>query len=128
MADPDVDVVYVASPHALHLEHARLAFEAGKHVLCEKPLTLDARRGRGAGRAGAPRDLFLMEAMWMACHPLVRDAPAAARGRRLRHPAQVHADLGFVVDADRRPTGCSTRRWAPARCSTWGSTRSRSPT
>ena len=42
VADPAVDVVYVASPHALHEEHAMLALDAGKHVLCEKPLTLDA--------------------------------------------------------------------------------------
>src|SRR5215207_7393777 len=37
VADPGVDVVYIATPHALHLENARLAFAAGKHVLCEKP-------------------------------------------------------------------------------------------
>src|SRR5690242_13190438 len=42
VAAPDVDVVYVATPHALHLDNARLCFEAGKHVLCEKPLTLTA--------------------------------------------------------------------------------------
>src|SRR5688500_10578560 len=38
VADPDVDVIYVATPHAFHLENARVAFDAGKHVLCEKPL------------------------------------------------------------------------------------------
>src|SRR4051794_22744937 len=41
-ADPEVDVVYVASPHALHDEHTRLVLAAGKPVLCEKPMTLDA--------------------------------------------------------------------------------------
>ena len=39
--DPEVDVVYVATPHAFHLDNARMAFDAGKHVLCEKPLTLN---------------------------------------------------------------------------------------
>ena len=41
VADPEVDVVYVATPHAFHLDNARMAFDAGKHVLCEKPLTLN---------------------------------------------------------------------------------------
>ena len=41
VADPAVDVVYIATPHAFHLDNARLCFEAGKHVLCEKPVTLD---------------------------------------------------------------------------------------
>ena len=56
MADPDVDVVYVATPHALHLEHARLAFEAGKPVLCEKPMTLN--RSDGEALFAAAGDLF----------------------------------------------------------------------
>ncbi len=49
-ADPDVDVVYVASPHGLHLEQVRMLLEAGKPVLCEKAITLNAGAGRGAGR------------------------------------------------------------------------------
>ena len=46
VADPDVDIVYVASPHRHHLEHATLALEAGKHVLIEKAVTLDADEAR----------------------------------------------------------------------------------
>ena len=107
VADPDVDVVYVASPHSHHLEHARLAFAAGKPVLCEKPLALD--RADGQAIFDSAGGLFSMEAMWMACHPLVVDL-----GRRLREgqfgtPRQVHADLGFVVPRD--PT---SRMWDPA--------------
>jgi predicted dehydrogenase len=106
-ADPDVDVVYVATPHSYHLEHARMAFAAGKPVLCEKPLALT--RAGGEALVDSAGDLFCMEAMWMACHPLIVDL-----GRRLREgefgtPRQVHADLGFVVPAD-----ASDRMWDPA--------------
>ena len=48
-ADPDVDVVYVASPHAAHERDTRLFLGAGKHVLCEKPFALDRAAGRGHG-------------------------------------------------------------------------------
>ncbi len=107
VADPDVDVVYVASPHSHHLEHARLAFAAGKPVLCEKPVALN--RAEGQALFDSAGELFCMEAMWMACHPLVIEL-----GRRLRDgdfgtPRQVHADLGFVV-----PTDASRRMWDPA--------------
>jgi predicted dehydrogenase len=98
VADPAVDVVYVASPHALHLEHATLAFQAGKPVLCEKPLTLNARDAATLiERAG---DLFCMEAMWTACHPVVREVVDRIRSGVYGEPRQVHADLGFLVDAD----------------------------
>ena len=99
VADPGVDVVYVASPHALHLEHVRLAVEAGKHVLCEKPLTLDGADAEEMVRLAAEHDRFLMEAMWTACHPAVRALTAELRSGRLGRPRHLHAELGFRVDA-----------------------------
>jgi predicted dehydrogenase len=107
VADPDVDVVYLASPHSLHLEHARLAFAAGKPVLCEKPLTLNHADGEALFAAAG--DLFCMEAMWMACHPLVRDLRRRLEAGEFGTPRQAHADLGFVVARD-----ASTRLWDPA--------------
>jgi predicted dehydrogenase len=95
VADPDIDVVYVASPHALHLEHARLAFAAGKPVLCEKPLTLT--RADGEALFETAGDLFCMEAMWMACHPLVREVQRRLLAGDFGTPHQLHADLGFVM-------------------------------
>lgn len=64
VADPDVDVVYVATPHHLHAEHALLAVEAGKHVLVEKPFALDAASAREVAAAAAARDVFCVEALW----------------------------------------------------------------
>ncbi len=96
LADPDVDVVYVASPHALHLEHARGALEAGKHVLCEKPLTINHREATELVATARRTDRFLMEAMWTACHPVVRAVVAGLRDGRFGTPRQLHADLGGV--------------------------------
>jgi predicted dehydrogenase len=107
VADPEVDVVYIGSPHAVHLEHARLAFAAGKPVLCEKPLTLNREDGEALFEAAG--DLFCMEAMWMACHPLVRHVRDRLANGEFGTPRQVHADLGFVV-----PTDASARMWDPA--------------
>ena len=102
VADPDVDVVYVASPHSLHLEHARLALAAGRHVLCEKPLTLTLAEAEEMVAVAREHDRFLMEAMWMACHPVVRAVREGLVEGRFGTPRQLHADLGFVVE--RPPT------------------------
>lgn len=99
VADPDVDVVYVATPHALHLENARLCFEAGKHVLCEKPLTLATADAEEMVRLAAEHDRFLMEAMWTACHPGVLALRERLRSGELGTPRHLHAELGFRVDA-----------------------------
>ena len=71
VADPDVDIVYIATPHAQHHEHALLALRAGKPVLVEKAFTLTAREAREVLDEARARDLFCMEAMWMRVNPLV---------------------------------------------------------
>ncbi len=100
--DPDVDVVYVASPHSMHREHVELAFAAGKAVLCEKPLTLNAADAELLVAQARKEGLFLMEAMWMRCDPLIRRLQQLAASGALGEVRQVRADLGFVVD--RPPT------------------------
>ncbi|RLV47573.1 gfo/Idh/MocA family oxidoreductase [Nocardioides mangrovicus] len=97
-ADPDVDVVYVASPHALHLEHVRMLLEAGKPVLCEKPVTLNAAQAEELIDLARERGLFFMEAMWMACHPLVRHVRERVLAGDFGTPTQLVADLGWLVD------------------------------
>ncbi|WP_353951748.1 Gfo/Idh/MocA family oxidoreductase [Knoellia sp. S7-12] len=64
VADPDVDVVYVATPHNFHLPHSLLAIGAGKHVLIEKPVGLDAEEAREIEAAATRAGVFCMEAMW----------------------------------------------------------------
>ncbi len=100
VADPDVDVVYIATPHSFHLDNARMAFAAGKHVLCEKPLTLNLAEAEAMVAAAREAGLFLMEAMWMACHPVIREIRAGIQEGRFGEPRQVQASLGFVVPPD----------------------------
>lgn len=99
VADPAVDVVYVATPHSLHLAGARAAFAAGKHVLCEKPLTLRTADAEEMVRLATEHDRFLMEAMWTACHPVVRELRRDLATGRFGTPRHLAAELGFRVDA-----------------------------
>ncbi len=64
VADPDVDVVYVATPHPAHLDAARVALEGGKHVLVEKPFTLNEGEARQLLDLAQRRGLVALEAMW----------------------------------------------------------------
>ncbi|MFF5788250.1 Gfo/Idh/MocA family protein [Streptomyces sp. NPDC012693] len=95
-ADEDVDVVYVATPHHAHREAAGRALEAGKAVLCEKALTLNAREAEELVTSARDRGLFLMEAMWMYCNPLVRRLVELVRGGVIGEIRSVQADFGLV--------------------------------
>ncbi|MGH2547899.1 MAG: Gfo/Idh/MocA family protein, partial [Thermomicrobiales bacterium] len=98
--DPDVDIIYVATPHPIHHSAARLCLEAGKAVLCEKPFTLNAGEAADLIAYARERKLFLMEAMWS------RFLPAAQRFRQLvadgaiGEPRILHADFGFRGNGD----------------------------
>lgn len=64
VADPEVDVVYVATPHPFHLEHTLLALSAGKHVLVEKPFAMNADQARQMVARAEEKNLVVLEAMW----------------------------------------------------------------
>lgn len=70
VADPDVDIVYVATPHSHHFQNAMLALDAGKHVLCEKALTVTAAQARRLVETARAKGLFFMEAVWTRYQPL----------------------------------------------------------
>lgn len=81
VADPEVDVVYISTPHPFHAANARLALEAGKHVLVEKAFTLNAREAREVVDLAASLNLLVMEAMWTRFLPhMVRIREILAAG------------------------------------------------
>ena len=95
LADSAVDVVYVATPHAQHYEVALAALNAGKHVLCEKALTINAREAAELVALARSRKLFLMEAMWSRFLPSMQRAFDIAASGELGAVQWVTADLGF---------------------------------
>ena len=121
VADPEVDVVYVATPHHLHLPHALLAIEAGKHVLVEKPVGLDAGEAREIGEAAARRRRVLHGGDVDAVPPtfdVVRQLLAdGVVGERARSCWPTWGSGSTTV------TGSCARTWPAARCSTSAPTR-----
>jgi len=67
--DPDLDAVYISTPHPMHAEWAVIAADAGKHILCEKPLALNYSEAMAIVEAARRNDVFLMEAFMYRCHP-----------------------------------------------------------
>ena len=92
VADPSVDIVYVASPHSHHAEHALLAIEAGKHVLVEKAFTLTQAQAQRVADAAAARGVVVMEAMWSRFLPHMTRIRELVRGGALGEVRTVIAD------------------------------------
>jgi len=99
-ADPDIDVVYIASTHTDHFPSAKLCLEAGKAVLVEKPLTVTPEEADELVALARDRGLFLMEAVWTRTNPLIRRAAEVVASGELGPVRHVAASFGFAFDGD----------------------------
>ena len=99
VADPDVDVLHVATPHPFHAEHATMALEAGTAVLCEKPLTINADEADALIATARANDVFLMEAMWTRFLPGM-DAVRDVVNDELGDVFLLEADIGAPTPFD----------------------------
>lgn len=106
--DPDVDVVYVATPHGQHHAVAGAMLRAGKHVLVEKAFTITAAETEDLARLARDHGLFLMEAVWTRFLPTYVAAMDVLEGGEIGPVRYVQADMGFMAERDPR-----TRLWAP---------------
>jgi predicted dehydrogenase len=105
----EIQAVYIATPHPLHEPQAIECIEAGKHVLCEKPLALDAAAAERVIDAARRRGVFLMEAYMYRCHPLMQTLVDELRGGVIGAVQHVRADFGF-----RSSRGPTSRLFDPA--------------
>ncbi|MDP9798114.1 putative dehydrogenase [Catenuloplanes nepalensis] len=93
-ADPDVDVIYVATPHSAHFEAAMTCLDAGKAVLCEKPFTLDRARAERMVARAREKNVLLMEAMWTRLNPVVLRAVQLVSDGAIGEVTTVSSDFG----------------------------------
>ncbi len=96
--DPDIDIIYVATPHTLHKENAILCLESGKHVLCEKPLAINAHDAEMMIGCARERKLFLMEAVWTRFFPLMQEIRRLISENVIGQPKILTADFGCKAD------------------------------
>ena len=98
--DAGVDAVYVSTPHPMHAEWAIRCAEAGKHILCEKPMTLNEADTMAVVEAARRSDVFLMEAFMYRCHPQTERLVELLRSGCIGDVKLVRATFGFRLPLD----------------------------
>ncbi len=104
LADPEVDAVYISTPHPLHAQWAIAAAEAGKHILCEKPLAMHFGEAAAVVDAAERHDVFLMEAFMYRCHPQTAKLVKLIQEGAIGEVQLIEATFAFRagMDLDRR--------------------------
>ncbi len=94
-ADPDVDAIYVATPHPFHAENSILCLRNKKPVICEKPFTINKTQAEELVSVARTENVFLMEAMWSRCLPLLTRVRELLADGAIGETRMVQADFGF---------------------------------
>ena len=100
VADPEVDVVYVATPHAFHCDNILMCLEAGKHVLSEKPMAVSGEQAERCIAKAREKGLFLMEGMWTRFFPTTRAVRKAVAEGEIGQVISITASLGFKSEPE----------------------------
>ena len=97
LADPQVDLVYIATPHVFHASQIEQCLEAGKHVLCEKAFTINAAQARKVTALAREKGLLLAEAIWPRYMPMAKTLQEFVRSGRIGEIYSLTANLGYPV-------------------------------
>lgn len=108
-ADPEVEAVYIATPNTLHYDNCVLCLDQGKHVLCEKPFTIDPDQAEALYRMAASRGLFIMEGLWTRMLPAYARLRALIRDGAIGTLTRVTCQYGFVAEGARRDRKFNSR-------------------
>ena len=100
LKNSDVQAVYISTPHPLHAEWAIKAAEAGKHILCEKPLTLNYAQAQAVIEAARKNNVFLMEAFMYRCHPQTEKLVELIRSGIIGQIRVIQATFSFRSEDD----------------------------
>ncbi|MFC3095887.1 gfo/Idh/MocA family oxidoreductase [Alteromonas sediminis] len=103
---PDIDAIYIATPHAMHFEQVKAAMEEGKAVLCEKPITVSYGQCEALAALSKSSQCFLMEAMWTYLLPAIQQAQQWVKEGRIGDIRQIQADFGYAF-----PFNPQQREW-----------------
>jgi len=100
VADDNIDVVYIATPHPYHKDNTLLCLTNGKHVLCEKPFAMNAEEVDEMIVAAKKHDCFLMEAIWTQFFPYMVKLKELLKAGELGEIQMIEADFGFKAEVD----------------------------
>ncbi|MDP4089277.1 MAG: Gfo/Idh/MocA family oxidoreductase [Bacillota bacterium] len=98
LSDPEVELVYVATPHSHHYEHVKLCLNHGKHVLCEKAFAINAKQAEEMFALAAEKKLLLTEAIWTRYMPLRKTLNDIIADGVIGRPSILTANLGYVIN------------------------------